>query len=93
MNCCWILLLLLFCGGNHCDRKCGCDDKCDQRRNDDRRGRDCKEEREDSRGRQGSRPAAWPDCGCDNDSKRTSPRQDFPGFNRCETCGCENDQN
>ncbi len=94
MNCCWIILLLLFCGN-------GCNGNCGNNCPDTRRGRDCRgneraKERESSCGCQAARPAAWnnnSDCGCDDEPTRVPNRQDFPGFNRGETCGCENEQN
>lgn len=75
MNCCWILLLLLFCGNNGLGRQsdnddcgCGCDNG-DSRR-DSRRSR---ESDNDS-------------CSC-NDS-RFEPRFESRPFGG-STCGCE----
>lgn len=90
-----------ICGCNNGnDNNCGCgcenaNDSCGEReRREERRER--REERRESCDISDARPSNWSDCGCDNDSSRrndsrnNSPRQDFPGFNRGETCGCEN---
>lgn len=77
MNCCWILLLLLFCGNNGCgrqndhdDRDCGCERDRNDSCRDSRRSRDCDND----------------SCSC-NDS-RFEPRFESRPFGG-STCGCE----
>ena len=98
MNC-WIILLLLFgCGNrscgctcensceNSCENVCGnqCRERCVHEHVEERsnccsnRASECASRVSDCAN---ARPATWNDCDCDND---------FPRFNRCDTCGCEN---
>lgn len=85
MNCCWIILLLLFCGQNgnvpNCgrNRNCGCEDSGrsdgSSRRMPDQDSCPCEESRESR-------------------DSRFEPRFEARPFNNNgTTCGCEGDNN
>lgn len=93
MNCLFWLFLLFFCGGNN--NCCGCCERvtaepapvCPSAWNDscscDNRSSMKEDSRQDSR-RDCKEDSKWQDS-----RMMPPPRNDFPGYGRGETCGCE----
>ena len=86
MNCCWLILLLLFCGGNNGRSGCGCEEPARPKPPCARPEPPC--------GRQESscgRPEPEP-CGCED--SRFEPRfEQRPFGGNGSTCGCEGESN
>ncbi len=86
MNCCWIILLLLFCGQNGNGLFGGNGNGCGWNGNDDRNGCGC-----DEPVRPCPRPEPAP-CPCED--SRFEPRfEQRPFSGNGSTCGCEADGN
>ncbi len=79
MNCCWIILLLLFCGANGGRSGCGCEEPARPKPPCARPEQPC--------GRQEPEP-----CPCED--SRFEPRfEQRPFSGNGSTCGCEGESN
>lgn len=79
MNCCWLILLLLFCDGNNGRSGCGCEEPARPKPPCARPEPPC------------GRPEPEP-CPCED--SRFEPRFDQRPFSgNGATCGCENECN
>ena len=79
MNCCWLILLLLFCGGNNGRGGCGCEEPARPKTSCSRPEPPC--------GRQESES-----CPCED--SRFEPRfEQRPFSGNGSTCGCEGESN